>query len=518
MERSRAVTVSVAAAAAAGFLVIIRSERFALLLMSILAARNRKKHGIRRKDGRETRILRTLGECRAVLSSPDFSAAPARLRTAQPATAGTSFLNRLLNPSAAVAEFLASRVALVRLSRRMLLYDDARHMALKRTVYPVLLSRQHVEEALGEIVTEHIRDLAEGIVSGAAGGSASAPEPHQFDAVRELCEPLPWRLAQRLTGFPPPEDVDLCTECSLRIGKFVGEKFTVGGLRSASADLRRLRPLFDRWIASVPKSAGPIDGNEEADGNSVRSGRDVTGLLAEPLFFRWFRAREHLWQSRDDLHGNIVMFLFAATHNLTNVLANGMRLLFAHPEQLEKLRSCAAGDLDALLDDFVDEVIRVNPPIRLIPRTAMRDVELVVNDVGGDDGQQQRTIRCSAGEQVLLSVWDANRDASFGPDAGVFDIDRPRRTRLAFSDGAPSRHIGFGTGPHSCMGNALGRVALRGLVRDTLLRGNSNSGLLPNLRLARGATCEEPADWVDSSYTKVEKLVLEFDLPQKGRE
>jgi len=90
---------------------------------------------------------------------------------------------------------------------------------------------------------------------------------------------------------------------------------------------------------------------------------------------------------------------------------------------------------------------------RTITRWATADVEL-----GG------RTIE--RGDLVIAVVGSANRDAEQFPDADVLDLGR-----------AENKHIGFGRGPHFCLGAPLARLETE-IALETLLR------RLPNLRLA----------------------------------
>ena len=69
-------------------------------------------------------------------------------------------------------------------------------------------------------------------------------------------------------------------------------------------------------------------------------------------------------------------------------------------------------------------------------------------------------------DAVILSINSANRDPSVFDDAETFDPDREERG-----------HVGFGHGPHFCIGASLARVELR-TVFATLAR------RLPGLRLA----------------------------------
>ncbi|MFY0535162.1 cytochrome P450 [Nannocystis pusilla] len=63
-----------------------------------------------------------------------------------------------------------------------------------------------------------------------------------------------------------------------------------------------------------------------------------------------------------------------------------------------------------------------------------------------------------AGDRLFLSFAGANRDESQFPEPDRFDIGR-----------ADNRHLGFSTGPHYCIGAALGRLEAR-LALEALLR------------------------------------------------
>ena len=51
---------------------------------------------------------------------------------------------------------------------------------------------------------------------------------------------------------------------------------------------------------------------------------------------------------------------------------------------------------------------------------------------------------------VIVRYGAANRDEDMWGDAGEFDLDRPNL----------NQHMGFGTGPHYCVGAALARQEL----------------------------------------------------------
>lgn len=150
----------------------------------------------------------------------------------------------------------------------------------------------------------------------------------------------------------------------------------------------------------------------------------------------------------------MVLTLVLAGHETTaHLIGNTVAALLAHPDQLARLRADPG-----LLPGAVHEFVRRCSPIhgtRL--RYATEDIE-----VGGV------TIR--RGEAVMAVLVAANHDPRHFADPERFDITRqpdPRR----------ETHLGFGHGPHYCLGAALARQEAEVAI-GTLLR------RFPGLRLA----------------------------------
>lgn len=106
------------------------------------------------------------------------------------------------------------------------------------------------------------------------------------------------------------------------------------------------------------------------------------------------------------------------------------------PEALDRLR--AEPDL---IGRAVEEVIRWTSPAMHVLRVATEDVEV-----------NRRTL--TKGSPVVAWLPAANRDER------VFE--RPQDFRL---DRHPNRHLGFGNGPHHCLGAALARAELAAVLR-----------------------------------------------------
>ncbi|MFC4948267.1 cytochrome P450 [Pseudonocardia sp. GCM10023141] len=99
-----------------------------------------------------------------------------------------------------------------------------------------------------------------------------------------------------------------------------------------------------------------------------------------------------------------------------------------------------------LLRTGIEEMVRWVSPVVHMRRTATTDVEL--------HGQ---TVR--AGEKVVLWFAAANRDERMFPEPDEFRLDR-----------TPNRHLGFGAGPHFCLGAHLARMETRVFYEQLLAR------------------------------------------------
>lgn len=144
--------------------------------------------------------------------------------------------------------------------------------------------------------------------------------------------------------------------------------------------------------------------------------------------------------TEDEIVANTMLLLLAGHIAVRNLIGNIVYLLLTHPDQYALLRSDPS-----LLEDAIEETLRYEPPVTMIPRIAIEDFDLHGN-----------TIR--AGQIVQLSIVSANRDASHFPNPERFDISHK-----------PGRYLSFGFGPHGCLGAPLAREQAR-ISLTTLFR------------------------------------------------
>ncbi len=113
--------------------------------------------------------------------------------------------------------------------------------------------------------------------------------------------------------------------------------------------------------------------------------------------------------------------------------------LLRHPQALDALRADAS-----LAGAIVNETIRFEPSITIVPRTVLEPFE-----IGG--------IERGAGTMVFLASASASRDEDVWSDPEVF---RPAR----FTEPDAPKLLSFGSGPHYCLGAALARMTMEEVV------------------------------------------------------
>lgn len=128
------------------------------------------------------------------------------------------------------------------------------------------------------------------------------------------------------------------------------------------------------------------------------------------------------------------LFSVAGNETLRNSLPGGMQALLSNVDQYRKVLADRS-----LLPGAVEEMLRWWTPVMRFRRTATVDTEL-----GG--------VRIGAGEKVVVWFSSANRDERAFADPDRFDVTR-----------AAGDHLGFGHGPHYCIGAHLAKVQMRAL-------------------------------------------------------
>ena len=136
--------------------------------------------------------------------------------------------------------------------------------------------------------------------------------------------------------------------------------------------------------------------------------------------------------SEEELVNFFILLFPAGAETTRNSFGAGLRALCEHPDQLARLR----GE-PGLIRSAIEEIVRWTTPSIYKRRTVTRDTEFRGRDL-------------KTGDKVTVWEMSANRDDRVFDSPFTFDIAR-----------TPNKHIGFGFGPHICLGAALARLELK---------------------------------------------------------
>lgn len=182
---------------------------------------------------------------------------------------------------------------------------------------------------------------------------------------------------------------------------------------------------------------------------------DLIGLLVRAhLADEDWDGRSERELTDDEIVAFLRLLVPAGAQTTYRAITNLLYGLLSHPDQLEAVRADRS-----LLPRAVEEGLRWEVPLLAVGRTAIRDTVV--------DG-----CPIKAGTHVNVPVGAGNRDPARWERPDEFDIFRP-----------PVGHLGFGAGPHVCLGIHFARMEMR-LALDLLL------DRLPNLRLDPDDPCE----------------------------
>ena len=144
--------------------------------------------------------------------------------------------------------------------------------------------------------------------------------------------------------------------------------------------------------------------------------------------------------------------LIAGNETTATALSNLLMILATQPAVAQQLAE--AVDDERLLTRFVEELLRLEPPVRGLARMTTREVEL-----GGT--------LLPANAHLLLLFASVNDDESVFPCPREFDLNRSNI----------GRQMAFSAGIHRCVGLSLARMELKVAAREIVKR-------LENIQLA----------------------------------
>jgi pimeloyl-[acyl-carrier protein] synthase len=264
------------------------------------------------------------------------------------------------------------------------------------------LLRETLTPAHAESLAPRIRELCDALLDELLGHA-------ELDLVSGYALPLPALVICDILGLDP-NDRQAFQEWS-------EDMVTVTGTIGPS-----LREI-------VPAARGSYDSLDSFIGAELAKrqgcpGDDLIGKLS---------VAEHDGRiDRSELVGSSVFTLVAGHETTSSLLGNALLTLLSRAELVAALE-----ERPDRWESFVEEMLRLESPIRVAVRVPLEDVEIGATAIG-------------SGSNLLLHLAAANRDPRQWPDADQIDLDR-----------GSTRHVAFAWGPHFCLGAPLARLEAR---------------------------------------------------------
>jgi cytochrome P450 len=298
--------------------------------------------------------------------------------------------------------------------RILLSLDPPDHSRLRRLV-AIPFTPKYIEGLRGrvrEIATALLDEIEAKVRAG----------QREFDLIDDFSYPLPLTVIAEMLGIPE-EDYD-----RFRIWSQASVTFVPG--QPQSEEHNQLLLEFSRYLRQLAIR------KRESPGDDLLSGLVQAESDGDKL-------------SENELISMMFLLIVAGHETTVNLIANGMLLLFEHPDQRQRLR-----EHPELLKSAIEEMLRYYGPVEVgLTRWVREDTEF-----GG--------VQLKRGQQIMAVLASANHDPERFPDPEVFDITRE-----------PNRHVAFGTGIHACLGATLARLEAEVAFSELLAR-------FPDLELA----------------------------------
>jgi cytochrome P450 len=308
------------------------------------------------------------------------------------------------------------------LIHHMLSADPPRHTRLRKLVGRSFLPRQI------ELRRQRVQEITDDLID-------ALPDAGEINLM-EFAGALPMRVICELLGVPSETTPHMHAWGTVISGAPYPDEESNARLRHASESIEK---FFSGLIHA--KRANPGD--------------DLTSeflQIAEEGY------------TDDEVISTLVLLIIAGHRTTANLVANGIRALLLHPDQLELLRADPA-----LAPSAVEEFLRYEAPIyRSTLRVAVEDIELAGVKIGKESF-------------VHLMIDCANRDPAEFDDPDRLDITRE-----------PNHHLAFGQGPHFCVGAPLSRIEGQVAI-STLLRRLEGLSLAVPADQLRWVTANSPS-------------------------
>jgi len=248
------------------------------------------------------------------------------------------------------------------------------------------------------------------------------------------------------------ELLDTLTEPSFDLVESFADPLPVIVIADMLGVEREMRAQFKQWSADIVAGFfNPLRIQEQTE-RGARAQRALSAYLStvitarrqqpgQDLISEMITADEAETPLTDaEIRGQTNLLLVAGNVTTSDLIANCLKALLTHPEQLAALRANPE-----LAGNAVEEVLRYDSPVTQANRILPVDMSL-----GGCPMHK--------GQTISVSLAGANHDPYANPNPDTFDIHRK-----------DIRHQSFGGGKHLCLGAWLARLeaqeAVLGLLR-----------------------------------------------------
>ncbi|ALL79662.1 hypothetical protein AD006_31285 (plasmid) [Pseudonocardia sp. EC080610-09] len=228
----------------------------------------------------------------------------------------------------------------------------------------------------------------------------------RFDAVIDLAQYLPVTIVADLIGLPE--------DGRERMLVWASEMFNCFG------------PMNDRTRSSFPVLGEMM---EYATTQAV-PGKLKPGSWSEAIHDAAARGTI----TAEQCPAMMIDYMGPSLDTTISAIASAVSLFARHPDQWDLVRHDPS-----LVGSAINEVLRMEAPIQDFSRSVAVDCDI--------DG-----VQLPAGSRIITFYGAANRDERRYPDPDRFDVRRN-----------PTDHLGFGAGPHICVGMNLARLEMGAL-------------------------------------------------------
>ncbi len=275
----------------------------------------------------------------------------------------------------------------------ILMLDDPDHARQRNLVLKAFNKRS--VDALTPRIEQIAKDLADDI----------ARQDGEFDFVQVFGSPLPTTVMAELLGINAADRKDF-------------RRWSLGCMQALNPfRTAEQTALYEESTTTLAEYlATEVEKRRGGDGDDLISGMARAEEAGDTL-------------TTTDIVLLIRLLLIAGNSTTTDMIGSGVVQFLKNPDQLAKLKA-----EPSLIDNALDEILRVEPPVAQALRTAPEDMQLADKQV-------------KKGETIHLSLFGAHYDPALNPDPRKFDIERK-----------DIKHFAFGGGAHFCLGAQLGKV------------------------------------------------------------